>query len=165
MIDDRYILQVKQFSFDELNWLLEDIKNTDCEDFYNKHQTDGVVGFVFGRQFAILELAIALKKGGKEGKELDVMMRHLLMRKPITAKDFPIEITRWILLSVIDRAKLACKDEISLEEYKDTFNADKYDLDTELGEDKIRNLFLQYAQVREVLRKQILERSVKKVLL
>lgn len=45
MIDDKYILQIKQFSFDELNWLLEDIKNTDCEDFYSKHKTDGVVGF------------------------------------------------------------------------------------------------------------------------
>lgn len=164
MIDDRYILQVKQFSFDELNWLLEDIKNTDCETFYNKHKTDGVIGFIFGRQFTILEMQISIKKGGEVW---DKMLRHLLMphKQPITAEDFPIEITRWILLSVIDRAKLACKDEISLEEYKDTFNADKYDLDTELDEDKIRNLFLQYAQVREVLRRQILERSVKKVLL
>ena len=164
MIDDKYILQVKQFSFDELNWLLEDIKNTDCEEFYGKHKTDGVVGFVFGRQFTITEMQIANKKGGEVA---DKMIPRILLphNHPITAKDFPIEITRWILLSVIDRAKLACKDEISLEEYKDTFNADKYDLGTELGEDKIRNLFFQYAQVREVLRRQILERSVKKVLL
>ena len=164
MIDDKYILQVKQFSFDELNWLLEDFENTDCEDFYNKHKTDGVIGFLFGRQFTILELQIAIKKGSET---VDKMISHVLLphKHPITAKDFSIEITRWILLSVVDRAKLACKDEISLEEYKDTFNADKYDLGTELGEDKIRNLFLQYVQVREILRRQILERSVKKVLL
>jgi len=164
MIDDKYILQVKQFSFDELNWLLEDIKNTDCEDFYNKHKTDGVVGFLFGRQFTILELQMASKKGGEVGLK---MVAHILSPRnyPMTAKDFPKEITRWILLSAIDRAKLACKDKIGLEEYKDTFNPYKYDLCTELDEDKIRNLFSQYAQVREVLRRQILERSVKKVLL
>ena len=164
MIDDKYILQVKQFSFDELNWLLEDIKNTDCEAFYNKHKTDGVVGFIFDRQFTILEMQIANKKGSEVGIK---MISHILFphKHPITAKDFPIEITRWILLSTIDRAKLACKDEISLEEYKDTFNADKYDLGTKLDEDKIRNLFSQYAAVREILRMQILKRSVKKVLL
>ena len=164
MIDDKYILQVKQFSLDELNWLLEDIKNTDCEAFYNKQKTVSYIGFVFGRQFVITELQIAIKKGGEVA---DKIIPHILLphNHPLTAEDFPKEITRWILLSVIDRAKLACKDEISLEEYKDTFNADKYDLGTELDEDKIRNLFLQYAQVREILRKQILERSVKKVLL
>ena len=154
----------KQFSFDELNWLLEDMKNTNCEEFYDKHKTDGVIGFIFGRQFTILEMGIAIKKGGETVKKV---IPHILLPQnhPITAKDFPIEITRWILLSVIDRAKLACKDEISLEEYKDTFNADKYDLGTELDEDKIRNLFSQYAQVREILIRQILEKSVKKVLL
>ena len=167
MIDDRYILQVKKFSFDELNWLLEDMKNTDCEAFYDKQKTVGYIGFVFGRQFTILELQVALQKKGSDNDMFDKMVGHILLPQnhPITAKDFPIEITRWILLSVIDRAKLACKDEISLEEYKDTFNADKYDLGTELDEDKIRNLFSQYAQVREILRKQILEKSVKKVLL
>jgi len=164
MIDDKYILQVKQFSFDELNWLLEDLENTDCEAFYDKQKTVGYIGFVFGRQFTITEMQIANKKGGEVA---DKVIPHILLphNHPITAKDFPKEITRWILLSAIDRAKLACKDKIGLEEYKDTFNADKYDLGTELGEDKIRNLFFQYAQVREVLRRQILERSVKKVLL
>lgn len=163
MIDDRYILQVKQFSFDELNWLLEDIKNTDCEAFYDKQKTVSYVGFVFGRQFTILEMQISIKKGGEVW---DKMIPHILLPQnhQITAEDFPKEITRWILLSVIDRAKIACKDKISLEEYKDTFNADKYDLGTELDDDKIMDLFSQYAQVREVLRKQILERSVKKVL-
>ena len=164
MIDDKYILQIKQFSFDELNWLLEDIKNTGCEEFYNKHQTDGVIGFLFGRQFTILESQMAIKKGGEVA---DKVIPHILLphNHTITAKDFPIEITRWVLLSTIDRAKLACKDVISLEEYKDTFNADKYDLSKELDSDKIRNLFSQYAQVREILRMQILKRSVKKVLL
>lgn len=164
MIDDKYILQVKQFSFDELNWLLEDIKNTDCEAFYDKHKTDGVIGYLFGRQFTILEMQIAIKKGGEVA---DKMIPHILLphKHPITAKDFPIEITRWILLSVIDRAKLACKDEISLEEYKDTFNADKYDLGKELDDKKIGNLFSRYAEVREILRKQILDKSLKKVML
>ena len=164
MIDDRYILQVKQFSFDELNWLLEDMKNTDCEVFYNNQKTVSYVGFVFGRQFVITEFQIATKKGGEVA---DKMIPHILLphNHTITAKDFPIEITRWILLSAIDRAKLACKDVISLEEYKDTFNADKYDLSTELDNDKIDNLFSQYTEVREILRMQILKRSVKKVLL
>ena len=164
MIDDKYILQVKQFSFDELNWLLEDMKNTDCETFYDKQKTVSYIGFVFGRQFTISEMQIAIKKGGEA---VDKMIPHILLphNHPVTAEDFPIEITRWILLSAIDRAKLACKDEIGLEEYKDTFNADKYDLGTELNDDKITNLFSQYAQVREILRRQILERSVKKVLL
>ncbi|GEM_PF-6648277 len=164
MIDDKYILQVKQFSFDELNWLLEDIKNTDCETFYGQQKTVSYIGFVFGRQFVILELQIAIKKGGEVA---DKMASHLLLpyNYSITAEDFPIEITRWVLLSVIDRAKLACKDEISLDEYKDTFNADKYDLGTELDSDKIKNLFSQYAKVREILRKQIMEKSLKKVML
>lgn len=164
MIDDRYILQVKQFSFDELNWLLEDIKNTGCETFYDKQKTVSYIGFVFGRQFTISEMQIAIKKGGEV---VDKMIPHILLphNHPVTAEEFPREITRWILLSAIDRAKLVCKDKISLEEYKDTFNADKYDLGAELDEDKIRNLFSQYARVREILRRQILERSVKKVLL
>lgn len=164
MIDDKYILQIKQFSFDELNWLLEDIKNTGCEEFYDQHKTDSYIGFVFGRQFTITEMQIAIKKGGEVA---DKVIPHILSphNHQITAKDFPIEITRWILLSVIDRAKLACKDAISMEEYKDTFNVDKYDLSTELDSNKINNLFSQYAKVREILRRQIVERSLKKVML
>ena len=75
MIDEKYILQVKQFSFDELNWLLEDIKNTDCEAFYDKQKTVSYIGFVFGRQFTISEMQIAIKKGGEA---VDKVMPHIL---------------------------------------------------------------------------------------